>query len=401
MKLRTFLLAVILLTLVFPLAGCGAGKPESALLRMLRFIPDKSDYRHWVSFGDAAAWHTSWDIPRLDDLDGLNALDRETRARWTSILPSQTWPATAIGHQYLLTGDQRDFYGFDLFNLDRWIEAGQPPGTITAVEFGFDGKQIADALVDSGYDDEDLDGGGTLYSILDDYEISFDLPTKVGQLGYLNRIALLKGQMVIARATDLVEDALDADSGDRRSLAENKEYRAAALALQDKALSGYGELVGVILTDDQDFSEPATYLDPVQSPEFLEELRQRFERDADDLPGWEVAAFATQHADEASYLTLLVVFDEGTDAEEAAKVLADRLEGYDLLRDPDRTLMEYCRCSLEQAIAVKAEGLPVALVTLRADNPSPTPEDESIVNTFVFSWTRLLFSRDTGFLVSD
>lgn len=400
MKLRTFLLAVILFTLVFPLAACGAGKPDSALLRMLRFIPDKSDYRHWVSFGDAAAWHTSWDIPRLDDLDDLDALDRETRAYWMSILPSQTWPATAIGHQYLLTGDQRDFYGFDLFNLDRWIEAGQPPDTTTGVEFGFDGKQIGDALVDSGYDADELDGG-TLYSILDDYEISFDLPTKVGQLGYLNRIALLKGQMVIARATDLVEDALDANSGNRRSLAENKEYRAAALALQDKALSGYGELVGVILTDDQAFSEPATYLDPVQSPEVLEELGQRFERDADDLPGWEVAAFATQHADDASYLTLLVVFDEDTDAEEAADVLAERLEDYDLLRDPNRTLMEYCRCSLEQVVALRAEGLPVALVTLRADNPPPTPEDETIVSAFVFSWMRLIASRDTGFLVSD
>jgi hypothetical protein len=63
--------------------------------------------------------------------------------------------------------------------------------------------------------------------------------------------------------------------------------------------------------------------------------------------------------------------------------------------------MDYCRCSLESAIAVEAERLPVALVTLRADDPPPTPEDEPIVNTFVFSWWQLVTMRDTGFLMTD
>jgi hypothetical protein len=50
---------------------------------------------------------------------------------------------------------------------------------------------------------------------------------------------------------------------------------------------------------------------------------------------------------------------------------------------------------------VEAEGLPVALVTLRADNPPPTPEDEDIVNAYVFDWMRLVMMRDTGFLMTD
>lgn len=400
MRLRTAPFTLILFTILAFLAGCGTREPDGALLRMLRFIPDRSQYRQWVSFGDAVAWHTSWDIPRVDNVGDLEELDRDTRAYWMNILPRQTWPAMALGHQYLLSDDQRTYYGFDLFNLDRWIEAGMPPETITAVEFAFDREEVSNALRGSGYDADDLDNG-TLYSIRADYETSFDLPTKTGQLGNLNRIGLLEGQMVIARATELVEQALEANSGDRRSLAENKEYRAVALTLQDKALSSFGNLVGVILTDDQTFSEPATYLNTLQSPEAQAELRQRLERDADDLPGWEVVAFATQHAEDASYLTLLVIFDEGTDAEEAASVLADRLEEYALLRDPDRTLMEYCRCSLEQAVAVKSEGIPVALVTMRADNPSPTAEYEPIANTAVFSWLQLIVNRDTGFLMSD
>ena len=43
--------------------------------------------------------------------------------------------------------------------------------------------------------------GGTLYSILDDYEISLDLLPRVGSLGQLNRIALVDKQMIIGRAT--------------------------------------------------------------------------------------------------------------------------------------------------------------------------------------------------------
>jgi len=400
-KKRAFLFISILVIVVTLVVGCGAKEPDSALLRLMRFIPDKSAYRQRVRFGDAAAWHSSWDIPRIDNLDELDALDRETRAYWLRIMSEQTVPGYALGSQYLLVDEQRGFYGFDLFNLDRWIEAGEPPELITAVEFGFDKEQIAKALEASGYDDEALGRGATLYSILDDYEVSIDFPTKTGQTGNLNRIALLQQQMVIAAATDLVQDALDANSEERPSLAENEEFRAAAAALEDENLAGYGELVGVFLTDDQTLSDPATYLPSGLSLEDTQEISERFEQEADDLPGWEVAAFATHHAGDASYLTLAVVFKEGTDADRAAEVLADRLENYESMVYAGRSLMELCRCSLESADAVEAEGLPVAIVTLRAENPAPTPEDEPVVNTFVFSWWRQILPLDTGFLMSD
>ena len=257
MRPRISLFTLSLMLVLTLLAGCGARQPESALLRLLRFIPDKSEYREYVIFGDAVAWHTSWEIPRIDNLDELEELDRETRAYWMMIMGSQTMPANALGRQYLAArDDMRGYYGFDLFNVDRWIEAGAPPETITAVGFSFDSKQIGEALTDFGYDHEALDGGGTLYSILEDYEFSMDIPTRIGQLGTLNRVALLEGQMVITRATELVEDALDAKSGERRSLAENEEFRAAVLALEDDALADYGELVGAFLTDDKTLSDP-------------------------------------------------------------------------------------------------------------------------------------------------
>ena len=39
----------------------------NTLLRLLRFVPDAPEYREYVTFGDAAAWHASWSVPRVAD----------------------------------------------------------------------------------------------------------------------------------------------------------------------------------------------------------------------------------------------------------------------------------------------------------------------------------------------
>ena len=70
-RIRFLMICGILLSM---LVACAEEPPESNLMRLLRFVPDKRDYREYVTFGDAAAWHTSWDVSRLDDLDDLEAL---------------------------------------------------------------------------------------------------------------------------------------------------------------------------------------------------------------------------------------------------------------------------------------------------------------------------------------
>ena len=79
MKTRLLTLSLSALLIVLVLAACGGGdeKTESPLLRMLRFVPDTPGYREYLTYGDAEAWHTSWDIPRIDSLEELDSLDRE------------------------------------------------------------------------------------------------------------------------------------------------------------------------------------------------------------------------------------------------------------------------------------------------------------------------------------
>jgi hypothetical protein len=369
---------------------------ESPLLRLLRFVPDTPEYREYLTYGDAEAWHDSWNVPRLDNWDELENLGREPAAYWMFIMPRQTTPPESLGTQYLRTEDQRGFYGFDLFNLDRFISAGQPPNYVTAVEFSFDGTEIADALSAFGYEAEALDTGGTLYSILDDYEIDMESPTHAGKLGNLNRIALLDGQMVIAKATDIVIDALLAQSGEVPSLADSPEYAAAVAALEGPALGETGELVGVILVEGSNLAVASSYI-PLGGPEeAVAQLREYAE--GPQLPAYDLVAFATSHTEGASYLTLAVVFPQGTDAGSAADILAGRLQDYVSLRY-QKPLDD--RWTYQMATAVEIEGLPVALVVMGVGDPSPTPEDAPLVEAGVLSWIELVVARDTLFLVTE
>jgi hypothetical protein len=368
--------------------------PGNALLRLLRFVPDTPEYREYLTYGDAEAWHASWDIPRIDSWDELEALDREPAAYWMFIMPRQTTPPDTLGYEYLHSEDQRGFYGFDLFNLDRFLSAGNPPDRITVVEFSFDEAPVADALTASGYETEELETGGTLYSILDDYEVALDFPTRSGSLGNLNRIALLDGQMVIAKATDPVTNALLAQSGDLPSLADSAEYVAAVTALEDPALAEPGELVGVILMEGSNLADASGYLRgaPEEAVAQLEEYAE-----GPPLPAYNLVAFATRHSEGASYLILAVVFPEGMDADSAADILADRLKNYISLTTGG-PLDE--RWTFDMATGIEAGGLPVALVAMRVDDPPPTPEDQTMVNTAVLPWIDLVIRHDTLFLVT-
>lgn len=399
MKRRLFfILGVIALFLLPSLPVSGQDNPPNNLLRLLKFVPDTPNDRQWVTYGDEAAWLQSWAIPRIDNVDQLKALDRDPRAYWMFILPYQTAAPEVMGLNYLLSDNQRSFYGFDFFNVDRYLAAGMPLEDISVVEFGFDSKQIADALTATGYTSESLEGGGTLYSILQDGQSALgqavSLP-RVGMLGELNRIALLNGQMVIARATVLVENSLKAQQGGAPSLADDPAYIAAAQALDDPSLSDTGDLVGAILIQSTMFADPAQLLNPNMSvTAVLEAMRKQF-GDV-PLPPFTLVTFATRHKSGATYLILDVVFPAGTDAKAASGILSERLQKYVSLVTK-QPLSE--RWTFDRLANIEVNGLPVALVTMRVDDP-PVAAAGEIANTGILGWLKLVQARDLGFLLT-
>jgi hypothetical protein len=343
-RLLTLGLVILLLLPALPASGSQPGQ-ESPLLALLRFVPDTPGDREMLTFGDVAAWDSRWGVPQIDTVDELNALPRDPKAYWMLIMAKQTAPPSNLGIEYLLQGDMRPYYGFDFFNVDRFISAATPPDIITVVEHHLDPAQIGEALTASGYTAQSLDGGATLYSLFGDYEIpplSDSTIPHVGKLGALNRIALLDQRIIISRATADVTAALEAQSGTGTSLADDPAYAAAVQALDDPSLSDTGDLVGVMMVS----GEAALQLGAA--------------------PGVEGQA-ASEALPLKNYVSLVM-----------RQPLTDRW-------------------TFDRSSGVEANGLPVALVTMRVDDPPIAPEGER-ANTGVLSWADMVYRRDLGFL---
>jgi len=402
-KIRVLALCVGLALAAAAIGACGGGEkvPQSAFYEFLRFVPDRPEYRQYLTFGDAAAWHSSWGVPRGDNLEQLLNLDRQLYNYWVFIMPRQAIPPSYL-LQETISEDQRSFYGFDLFNLDRYMIAELPPDRITVAGFAFDPKQIADALVRTGYQAEKLEPVGTLYSIRDDYEMDLSSPIKTGRLGDLNRVLLLDDRIIIGKATAPVRAALDAYNDQIPSLADDPEYAALAQALDDPALASTGHLMGAIMMDDLAITlhDYAVVLlgDKATAQQVEEKIAEL--SSGPQLPAYSMVAFVTNHTEGATYLILAVAFPKGTDAQAAADLLADRLRSYvsAAYRRPLSEVWAERGAKVEKSIAVEASGLPVALVLVRAEDPAPTPPDQERVNAYVVPWLDMVLRRDLGFL---
>jgi hypothetical protein len=404
-RFRWLILAGLAL-LLLPAAACklsgggGSSKEQETVLKALGYIPDKPETRQWTSYGDAAAWYDSWNVPRVYSLDEVNALDDTSRAYWMGMMLSQTYPPDCLNPNYILSPSYtlRDEFGFDMFDMDRFIFAGSPPKALSVMEFSIDHKRIEDALAEKGYTAKDYGDGWILYSLHEDYEINTQAKSNAEKLGSLNRILLSDHFMIVGKATEVVEAGLEAHSEKTPTLAEDKAYIASVKALYDSSLKDTGELVGVMWMDGEEFHSL-----PPNLAEATEEQAQQMREDYGlntDLPEFSLAAFATRHSQEkgATYLVLALVFPKGTDTEEAAQVLEERLEkGYSLRnRIP---FLEAMRTTDVNTYAVQAGGLPVTLTVFRLDDPEPKAinEGERPMGR-VRAWMEFVVSRDLLFL---
>jgi hypothetical protein len=376
----------------------GSSKEQETVLQFLSYIPDEGKNRQWASYGDAAAWYTSWNVPRVYSMDGVNELDDTLRAYWMGMMYTQTYPPDCLDPTYILSYSLRDEFGFDMFDMDRFISAGKPPQVLSVLEFSRDHQGIVDTLTEKGYAAKDYGDGWMLYSLHEDYEVNPQAKTNAEKMGNLNRILLSDHFMIVGKATEVVEVGLDAQDAKTPSLADDKAYIASVKALYDTSLKEAGELLGVIWMDGEEFRSL-----PPNFAEATEEQAQQMMEDYGlntDLPEFSLATFATRHSQEkgATYLILALVFPKGMDAEEAAQVLEERLEkGYSLRNG--RPFLEAMRTDDVSTYAIQAGGLPATLTVFRLDDPEPKVIDESErLMARVRGWMEFVVSRDLMFL---
>lgn len=390
MRPRPYLLIVLLF-----LSACAGQtvatqtetQKENHLLRLLSYVPDADLINlPLVYYGDIAAWHRSWGIPRIDNVEEWDNLDIHPRTYWEKILPRQA-------HQpgRFITGrfeNQRGFYGFDLFNTERFLFFN---GT-ALVELPSK-TDLHNTLLASGY--ETAPGNGaTLYTLPDSPQpIMAGTYRAVPKLALSDEFPLLLTNEYANMSVDSITQALAARAGDVPSLALNPAYMSAALALEDEFFEEMGELTGAVLLP--------FHFTPARPP-----TGQGVELDAlpyPELPGFYVAVFATYHTSGATHEVLMLVFPKGRDALAAARVLEARLHNYVSLRYRQNLLKLY-QLEIDTVTSIESAGLPVAIVTLRADDPPlEYPEDAVLVlpNTVpsvVPDWLALADSIDYGFL---
>lgn len=403
-------LAVFVLVGAFGMGAQGSSAQDPAqneLLHLLGSVPDNENTRTWLSFGDMEAWYNAWGVPRLPGLAVLDFVAAGPRALWMYVMPEQTQPPEVLGIQYLMLDEMRPFYGFDLFNADRWVYAGGPPDDVTFLRHNANPEAVAAQLVASGYTAEELDGGWTLFSILDDYQSMLRPPAdgpaipRAGMIGQMNRIALNGQDLIIARATANVTAVLETIAGDAPALAADPAYAALGAALDDPALAANGPLIGAILQPGSAYW--ATVTGEAGLARLNEDERQRV-REAfglDDparlLPPYDLVGFITSRDAAGTLLTLVLVFPEGMDQQvdlpAHAAMLGEKMATYKSFVAPrGRDLSEYW--SLERAGTLTAGGRPVITVVMRA------AERESDGRISVLDWSHMVYRRDVAFLAA-
>ncbi len=364
-----------------PQRGSDTTKEQDTLLKFLGYIADTPENRIWVSYGDVAAWHASWNVPRFFSMDDVNQLDVATRTYWSEMMPSQTDLPYYLNPHSQPASAFREEYGFDVFGVERFIQAGNSAGFPPApvMELSADPAGIANTLAANSYTVEDYGGGWVLYY----RNINNNARTEIQRIFPLDSILLSGHWMITHDARDGVEPlklAIDAYNGQTPSLADDKYYLASVEALYDPSLKKTGDLVGVTWLDGWIFSHAAEMpkywpdmdtSDPIyQDPGFMESLKIY-------LPEFSLAAFATRHnlKDNATYLILALVHPEGTDGKEASRVLKTRLEKAVSVMKAKRFL-EAIGAKDVKTYSVQAEGLPVTLAVLRVDDPKLEVFDE-------------------------
>lgn len=370
-----------------PAAGQASAATSVPLLQMLALVPNTPEYRTLLTWGDAAAWFDATAIPRVDSFDEAAALPEAERDSILYDLFKQTVPPDALGVQHLRVEKMRERYGFDFFDADQMLGAGQPPDSLAIVTVGTEPATIDAALSSTGYTMTQT-AGASLYHLRGDYEVDMRDESMVGRLGALNRIALIEdaggpATVVIGRATAPVEAALESGAGAIPSLAGDPLYRFVAENLTDGTFDYFGKLVGLMLVEPQP-GDPMAALG-MESAEVQAQL-EAYQREP--MPPTLLHAFATFRDGPSTVLMLVAVlptYYPEDQTEDAAALLYDRMGSYISVATGAPLDDRWTRDAYG---TMRAGILSAAYVTMRRVEAPGSH----------FSWSDLIYRRDLLFL---
>jgi hypothetical protein len=199
-----------------------------SLAAMLQLAPDLTSSGETpvqlANYADFAAQTAVSGLPLPTSVDDPNY------APWAFAMAPLATGATLF--QYAQAADWRSLLGFNLWEIDQILEAGEPPATVTLLRGRFDETAIRAAWTNQGYRIVDVDGV-TVASLHED--ASFDIKTDLGRFAFAryNNAALLPdGYLVYTPTLDEMRAVLAAAKGTGPSLGDRIDVAAVVGAIE-------------------------------------------------------------------------------------------------------------------------------------------------------------------------
>ena len=362
---------------LFPTPKSGAPVPD--LLRMLGFVPNAQDatgglgaflarWKGTLSFANLAA------VKRLYGYDAIRAFGdlqaQNVSAKDYTEVTGGCYLTDFTGLQYS-QGQYRAAFGFDIFQVDREISAGQPPDVFSRMEGTFDAAAIAAMLQAGGYTRANWNGT-PFFTVRGDGEPDLADPRGRLALGRMNRVAVDGERITAAPSTEVIAATLDAEAKRTAALDATSTLRALATVLSAVTSMatippGASDVVASVLRPGQLAATTQGW-----SPLHAAELSAMGYTDAGN--NWR-----TMH--------VALVYANPSDAAADAPELVKRLMGYRFLRTQQTLLPTYATAVTSRTATVGSKGVLVADIAL-----TPGTGRSRL-------WIDMLMNRDTLFLV--
>ncbi|MDQ6603136.1 MAG: hypothetical protein M3Z19_10450 [Chloroflexota bacterium] len=360
---------------IFPTPKQGAPMPD--LLRMIGFVPNVQDLTGGL-LNFLARWKGTLTFANLGAVRKLYGYDT---VRAFGDLQAQNIKAADYANatngcyvsEFTGTnqGEYRDAFGYDVYQVDREISAGQPPDHFSRMEGAFDAETIITRLQMGGYAHADQNGA-PYYTVRGDGELNLSDPRGRLALGRMNRVAASMERIVAAPKTELIAAALDAESKRAAALDGSATLRALATAL--------GTVTSMATFQPGTFAAVEAVLPPSQL--------------AATTRGWGTLHVselqAMGYTDAGNFrrtMHVALVYTTPSDAAADAPELVKRLTGYRSVRTQQTLLPTYATAVTSRTATVGSKGVLIADIAL-----APDPARGRL-------WIDMFQSRDTLFLV--
>jgi hypothetical protein len=274
-------------------------------LARLPLVPPLSD-EPVIYFADVARQKANYGFAGVSSQQAYTGLSREKRQVFnyaTGALPV----ARIAGQEYAAQSAWRKTLGYDFWQIDRTVEAGDPPKVWARVEGSFDRAEVAAALAKNGHQPVSY-GGATILAWGEDGQQELMKELSLLTLGKMNRVVLEDTALSATGYMALAEAGIDVAAGRTPSFAADPDYRALASAL--------GPVVGSVLTNAEYFARSQRSGTPV----------------ADRLPPYNRVGLGLRDDGTSHTMVIALVYNSASVARDAGAILLRRLMGHTLAR---------------------------------------------------------------------